>query len=75
MVWQEYGGKRQEGGPLLVRRIQVDLFTRMEFDPVLPSIENTLDAAGVARDATKTTYEDDTGYIHHIILCEVIDSG
>lgn len=75
VVWQEYGGRRQEGGPLLVHKVQVDLFTRVEFDPALQVIEAALDGAGVARDAARTTYEEDTGYIHHILLCEVVDSG
>ncbi len=74
-VWREYGGRRQQGGPLLVRKIQVDLFTRKELDPALQDITDALDGAGVAFEAPKTTYEEDTGYIHHIILCEVVDRG
>ena len=75
VVWQEYGGRRQRGGPLLVHKIQVDLFTRTELDPALRDITDALDRAGVTFEAPKTTYEADTGYIHHIILCEVVDHG
>lgn len=75
VVWREYSGNRQKSGPLMRRRIQVDLFTRVEFDPALDTIREALDAAGVAAEAPKTTYEPDTGYIHHIILCEVVDCG
>lgn len=75
VVWQEYGGRRQEGGPLMVHKIQVDLFTRTELDPALQDIKDALTAAGVAFEAPMTTYEEDTGYIHHIILCEVVDCG
>lgn len=74
-VWHEYSGRRQPAGPLVARRIQVDLFTRTEDDPALAAIQGALDNAGVAFEAPKTTYEPDTGYIHHIILCEVVDRG
>lgn len=75
VVWHEYSGRRQSAGPLVVRKVQVDLFTRTEDDPVLGLITAALDGARVAFEAPKTTYEPDTGYIHHIILCEVIDRG
>ena len=71
--WREYGGARQRSGPLEVRKIQVDLFTRTEFDPALEVIAAALTAAGVAFQAPKTSYEPETGYIHHILLCEVLD--
>lgn len=74
-VWQEYGGTRQKSGPLAIRKIQVDIFTRTEFDPALEEIVAALDAAGVKSRAPKTTYEHDTGYTHHILLCEVLDRG
>lgn len=74
-VWREYGGRRRDVGRLVVRKIQVDLFTRTEFDPALDAIQMALGGAGVAFDAPRVMYEEDTGYIHHVILCEVIDCG
>lgn len=74
-VWHEYSGRPQPAGPLVVRKVQVDLFTRTEDDPALAAIMAALGSARVAFDVPKTTYEQDTGYIHHIILCEVIDRG
>lgn len=75
LVWHEFSGRRQNGGPLMVHRIQVDLFTRTELDPALWTITAALSGAGVAYEAPMTSYEPDTGYIHHIILCEVVDRG
>lgn len=75
IVWTEYGGRKQAAGPLTVQKIQVDLYTRVELDPALKSVLMALEKAGVSTDAPATTYEEDTGYIHHIIECEIVSSA
>ena len=71
-VWQEYESRRQPGGPLVIVSIQVDLFTKEEFDPALEHILAALDAARVAHEVPWTRYDADTGYIHHTIACEIM---
>lgn len=73
VVWRELGGRQQRGGPLVIHLIQVDLFTRIELDPALSTILSALSRAGVAVAPPETMYEEDTGYIHHAISCEIAD--
>lgn len=74
--WQEYGGKTLSTSnrhTLRVARIQVDMFTKTEYDPLLDKLLRSLAGArGVAYSEPITDYEPDTGYIHHSVECEVI---
>ena len=79
MVWTEYGGRRFLAGDrdeTRIVRIQVDLFTKTEYDPAFRALYDLLDAAeGVAFSHPLTDFENDTGYIHHIFDCEVLLDG
>lgn len=74
VVWQEYAARRQTGGPLLVRHIQVDLYTRNELDPVVDKLMVALEGAGVYHEEPEVTYDPDTGYIRHLVECEIVDT-
>ena len=72
-VWAEYGAKGlmadnrlQEG----VWRIQVDRFTKIEYDPMITAINSALDRDDITFEY-QVDYEEDTGYIHHIWDCSV----
>jgi hypothetical protein len=72
-VWHEYGEK-----PLMadnaaietVHKIQIDRFTKIEFDPLADAITQLLKTNEIAHEHL-TDFEQDTGYIHHIWDCEV----
>jgi hypothetical protein len=72
-VWQEYSflpygadGRYQEWR----KRIQVDRFTKMEYDPIVDRIAAVLDIPEIAF-TIDVDYEQDTGYQHYIFDCEV----
>ena len=52
-------------------KIQLDYYTKKEFDPLAETIEGILDANDIAFSRLKD-FEKDTGYHHHIFDCEVI---
>lgn len=51
--------------------IQVDRFTKIEYDPMVEAIDAVLDRDDVAA-SYDCDHELDTGYIHHFWTCEVI---
>lgn len=53
-------------------QIQVDRFTKIENDPVVAAMTAALEAADVACEYL-VDYEQDTGYIHHIWDCQVLE--
>jgi len=73
IVWAEYGTNKLSADsryPETAWRVQVDYFTKTEFDPNVARIDTVLDTDEVSYDYL-VDYEDDTGYIHHIWDCEV----
>lgn len=73
IVWAEYGANPLSADsryPEKAFKLQVDYFTKMEFDPNVAKIEAVLDTDEISYDCL-VDYEDDTGYIHHIWDCEV----
>lgn len=72
-VWAEYGEKslnadnRREDKAW---KIQVDRFTKIEYDPIADLIGAALDRDDISF-SYLCDYEKDTGYIHHIWDCEV----
>lgn len=75
IVWQEtsgrgiYGGNRRKGA---VKRLQVDLYTKDDSGALLEKLLEALDTDEIAFDEPVTTYEKETGYIRHIVECEVV---
>lgn len=73
-VWQElrpvgfYGDGREDGSI----RFQVDRFTRDEDEPTAAAILDALESRDDIAVDYQTDYERDTGYIHHIYVCEGI---
>lgn len=72
--WQEFGESvvyADGARTTIYSNIQVDRFTKTEFDPIVTAIRSALDAAGIPYEY-QVDYEDDTGYIHHIFDCTAI---
>lgn len=46
--------------------IQVDRYTKLEYDPMADTITNGLDTEGVFLYDKRTIYEATSGYIHHV---------
>ena len=73
-VWYElqpvgcYGDGQEEG----TIRFQVDRFTKEEDDTVAASLKETLEEQDDIAVDYRVDYERDTGYIHHIYVCEAI---
>lgn len=74
VVWQEYAGRRQTGGPLKVWNIQVDLYTKAELDPVIDKVLWALADADVYCDEPEVSYDAETGYTRYMIECEIVDT-
>lgn len=51
-------------------QIQVDRFTRMESDTIASNLYQTLAETEDVTFEYHVAYEADTGYIHHIFICE-----
>ena len=79
IVWTEYGGRRilsDDREDSRIQKIQVDLFTKTEYDPAFRALYSLLDKAeDIAFPHPLTDFESDTGYIHHIFDCEVLLDG
>lgn len=73
-VWQEYYARRQHGGALLIRLIQLDFYTKTELDPELDRLLNALARAGVFFEEPETSFDRETIYTRHMIECEIIDT-
>ena len=72
-VWQEYAERplyADGARETVYRQIQVDRFTKTEYDPIVDAIRTALETAGIPYEYLND-YEDDTGYIHHIFDCTV----
>ena len=54
-----------------VWHVQVDRFTKIEYDPMVQAIEETLDRDDLFW-SYRVTQETDTGYIHHIWTVEAV---
>ncbi len=68
IVWAEYGTDDQiadNKNTETAYRVQVDYFTKTEFDPNVDKINDLLDT-DESRFRHPVDYEPDTGYIHHI---------
>ena len=71
-VWRElrpvgcYGDGQEEG----TIRFQVDRFTKDEDDAIAATLKETLEAQDDITVEYLVDYEKDTGYIHHIYVCE-----
>lgn len=73
IVWAEYGTKNLSADSRFgekIFRVQVDYFTKTEFDPNVEKIEAVLDTDEISFDYL-VDHEEDTGYIHHIWDCNV----
>ncbi len=75
IIWQEeqnralHGdGKRTE----LIRHVQVDLYTKAEYPPLLDEMLAALEDAEVAFEEPIPDYDTETGFYRYIIECEVI---
>lgn len=71
--WQEYGAGHLSGDSLYIDRkwrIQVDRFTKIEYDPVVDLITSVLDRDDISF-GYLCDFEPDTGYVHHVWDCEV----
>lgn len=71
-VWWETGpiglyGDGQEEGTI---RFQVDRFTKEEDEALAALLKETLEAQDDITVDYRVDYEKDTGYIHHIYVCE-----
>lgn len=72
-VWAEYGANRLTAGDTeteRVHKIQIDRFTKIEYDPIADAITDMLNENNICYEP-QTDYEPDTKYIHHIWDCEV----
>ena len=73
-VWRElepvglYGDGRENG----TWRIQVDRFTREEDEETALLLRETLEDQDDIAVEHRVDYERDTGYIHHIFVCEAV---
>ena len=71
-VWQEiqpvglYGDGQEEGSI----RFQVDRFTREEDEATAAQLLETLEGQDDIAVEYRVDYEKDTGYVHHIYVCE-----
>ena len=66
-VWREFG---KRAIPEQTWKIQVDRYTKIEYDPVVALITTALNIDDIAYEYL-CDFEKDTGYIHHIWDCEV----
>ena len=49
-----------------------DLFTKQEFDPWAPALEESFDASGIAWYLNSIQYEEDTRFWHYEWVWEVV---
>lgn len=66
-VWREYGKTRI---PEQAWKVQVDRYTKVEYDPIVALITTTLNIDDISF-SYLVDFESDTGYIHHIWDCTV----
>lgn len=72
-VWDEYGENKltaDDAKAEMAIKIQIDRFTKIEYDPVVDAIRDMLDRECIAYEYLSDN-EPDSKYIHHIFDCEV----
>lgn len=72
-VWAEYDTNdviADDGHYHTIYKIQVDRYTKIEFDPMVDAINLILEHPQIAY-GYRSLYEKETGYIHHVWDCEV----
>lgn len=72
-VWAEYGANRliaDDTETERVHKIQIDRFTKVEYDPIADAVTAMLNANEICYEP-HVDYEKDTGMIHYIWDCEV----
>lgn len=76
-VWQEDGaGDDVEAESRHAEKVTTgttDLFTKTEFDPWADTIEQAFSNHGIAWYKNSVQYEEDTGFIHHEWVWEVVN--
>ena len=73
-IWTEFGETADYADSkrsVVFKSVQVDRYTKLEYDPVVDSLRAALDAAGIPY-AYLCDPNQDTGYIHHIFDCTAI---
>ncbi len=68
IVWNEFGRKGLSADSQIQEKaikVQVDYFTKTEFDSTVEEIDSLLDSDDISFEY-QVDYEEDTGYIHHI---------
>jgi len=74
-TWHEYRSEALAGDDARIGtkwHIQVDRFTKLEYDPMVDVMGAALDAWVEIGYVYRVDYEIDTGYIHHTWDCEVV---
>jgi hypothetical protein len=72
-IWTERGKKDVKADNRhfqSIWQIQVDRFTKIEFDPMVDVINSVLDRGDIAF-SYSVFHEEETKYIHHVWDCEV----
>ena len=75
VIWQETGGHSLYGDntdAVSVYRVQLDIYSENEFDPLIENILNVLREDNIAFDFPFSEYDNDLKLIRTIIECEVI---
>lgn len=75
IVWREFGENTMPADDEVeetAARIAVDYFTKTEYDDTCATIRKALEEIGAAVDDARIDYEDDTGYTHYSMVCEVV---
>jgi hypothetical protein len=79
LIWSETGeASAMHAGNRKVEQAiagTVDVYTKTEFDPLLDTVQDTLDSLGLAWVLDASAYEDDTGLIHYTWSWEVANNG
>jgi hypothetical protein len=78
IVWTEYNREGYYGSNRRLAQkylIQVDVYTRIEFTPLIEALESAWKEWGVAYSGSQTLYETGTKYIHHWWELEVLADG
>jgi hypothetical protein len=75
LVWQELqprSSKSDNRRGEVIRRVQVDLFTREEFSQTLDKLLEVLNEHDIAFDEPVPGYDTDTKMMRYIVQCEVM---
>lgn len=75
LVWQEVGGRALAASDRrkeVIREVQVEFYTSVEFDPLLERLMEVLEAHEIAFEEPVSGFDPDTGKIRHILECEAV---